>query len=98
MIWAQKQRMQILDSIKNIFIEADKKELGIDKEKLIIDISINFGSTRRKAIEYITTLKNFGFIVEDEFGLWLHEKYIDKEKQKIIKEANIIFKNKPEIY
>jgi len=82
MIWAQRQRIEIINWIKALIIEANQKKIGIDKQKLISEICMTKGASRKKAEEYIQDIKGSGFIEEDSAGLWLSSKYIPKEEIK----------------
>jgi len=75
----ERQRRLNLNAIKVAFIEADKKDTGIEEKKLITTCCIDYGVTERKAKEYIEVLVNSGFIERDEFGLWLKDKSYKRE-------------------
>jgi hypothetical protein len=76
----EKQRKNNIQELKNYFIEADKKGIGLDRKKLISCCCLDWGYTERKVKEYLNILLNAGFVVEDEFGLWLKDKsYVMQE-------------------
>ena len=80
MLFAQQQRMKVMQKIRRTFINADKIDKGIFEGQLVAQICGEFGSTERKAKEYIQELLNSGFIEKDVLGLWLKDKsYKDKE-------------------
>lgn len=95
MVWAQKERVRIIESIKDRFIEASKKDMGLNKERLIADICMTHGSTRRKAQEYINDLKMWRFIEEDDMGLWLCKEFVVKPevKKEVLDEFTKIISN-----
>jgi hypothetical protein len=66
MLWTQQQRLAIINQIKATFLKYPEEP--INKQKLISQISMEFGSTRRKAAEYIQDLLDANFIKE-EIGL-----------------------------
>ena len=71
----EKQRKKILNQIKNTFVDAARRGLGLDKSKVISGICMEHGVTKRKASEYIQVLLDSGFIVEDMDSLWLADKF-----------------------
>ena len=75
MIWAQRQRLEIINKLKSTFVEASARNLAIDENALISEICSTYGSTIRKAKEYIANLIFSGFIQRKEFGLVLSEKF-----------------------
>ena len=78
--YAQEQRRKTIEEIKARFVQAAKKDVGLNKTKLIANIMNAYGSTFLKANEYINSIKAEGFIVEDDYGLWLDKRYLPEEQ------------------
>ena len=74
MLWAQKQRLGIMNKLRNMFIHADRVNQGLARNKLVSGLCAQYGCTARKACEYIQELLSAEFIEEDAFGLWLKDK------------------------
>ena len=78
MLFAQRQRKEIIDKLRNTFVEADRLGLIVDEKKALAEICVTYGSTLRKAKEYIQELLDLGFIERTELGLILSIKYKTK--------------------
>ena len=85
MLWAQKQRLEIMNKLRNYFIHADKLGQGLNRNKVISGLCSEHGATRRKACEYIQELLDSGFIEEDSLGLWLKDKSYKQNEEAEIK-------------
>jgi hypothetical protein len=83
MLYAQQQRLILLDRIKNIFVNLDKKDYGMPENKMISFIKTEFGVTEKKAKEYIKDLLDINFIRKDDLGLWLNKKINTAEETEI---------------
>ena len=81
MLFAQQQKLNIIEWIKTVFNLSYEKDSCIAKDKLIAEICMKFGSTRKKAEEYIRDLIYAGFINEIAGTLALN-----KEPKKSIEE------------
>lgn len=53
MVWAQEQRKEIVKKVISSLRLLQESELELDKEGLIATVMAEYGSTRRKAAEYI---------------------------------------------
>lgn len=73
MLFAQEQRLKIINRLKETFRTAHSRGLSLNRTKLTAQICVNYGSTRRKAKEYIDDLLAAEFIVEGKEGLELKE-------------------------
>jgi len=73
MSWIDR-RQKIIEKIRQTFIEADKKGVGLMMHVLISEICINNGASRRIACEYIQILIDSGFIRRNGDELWLLDK------------------------
>ena len=95
MMWAQRQRIEMISRVKAIIIKMHNQGLGTDKEKLIALLCTDFGVARRKAQEYISELKFSGFVEEDLGSLFLSKNEIKKleESKKLSEEEENILKN-----
>lgn len=71
MLYAQQQRLNVMNRIKGTFIKYPERI--IDKQKLISEIGNMFGSSRKKAAEYIRELLDAEFIIETLEGLQLKD-------------------------
>jgi len=69
----ESKRLRILNELKSAFLHAAESEKSIDKNKLISQICMNYGMTKKTAFSYIQLLLDADFIIEDEFGLWLKQ-------------------------
>lgn len=69
MLFAQKQRREIISKIIGTMKLAKKNGLVISENKLISEICINYGSTKRKAKEYIDNLIELEEIKRTDEGL-----------------------------
>ena len=69
----ESKRLRILNELKSTFLQAAESEKSIDKNKLISQICMNYGMTKKTAFSYIQLLLDADFIIEDEFGLWLKQ-------------------------
>ena len=67
----EKGRLRIINKLKQTFLDANKQGVGIDKEKLVLELCLNYGVTRKKGLEYIQILIDSKFIVEELKDLWL---------------------------
>ena len=67
----EKTRKMILEKLKNTFISAGSRRESIDKNKLVSELCMTHGCTKKKALEYLQVLIDAKFIREDEWGLWL---------------------------
>lgn len=56
------KRRQRIDATKGLIERAQKKGADVDQDKLIATLCIEFGVSRRTAMEYITTLVNSGTV------------------------------------
>ena len=52
-----------MNTVRKWIVTSQEQGNKIDKEKLIATICIEFGTSRRTALEYINTLVNAGMIV-----------------------------------
>jgi len=75
--YAQDERKMILNQIKNTFAEIQlkinkdpKTAFGVEEDKLISQICLEYGNSRRTAKEYISDLINANFIERNQYGLW----------------------------
>ena len=59
-----------LQKISRTIIVASQKGVGVDKEKLIAMMSVEFGTSRRTCLEYISSLINSDMIELKEGELW----------------------------
>ena len=59
----QENKKNRLSDLWLSIVEADKKGINIDKEKLIAECVMKYGSARRTILEYLTVLENAGRIV-----------------------------------
>ncbi len=84
MIWAQKQRMQTIETIKSTFVKAN--DIPIDEEKLISEIMLQFGTRKQKAKEYINDLLFSKFIKRVDTNLILVNQ-LTKEDKDILENA-----------
>ena len=84
MLYAQSQKLLLMDRIKNIFLNLDKSDFGVENRKIIGFIKAEFGATEKKATEYIRDLLDADFIKKDELGiLWLNKKKATKQEKEI---------------
>lgn len=81
MLFAQQQKLNVIEWIKSIFNLSYEKDTCISKDKMIGEIIMKFGSTKKKAEEYIRDLIYSGFINEVAGTLALN-----KEPRKSIEE------------
>ena len=52
-----------MNTVRKWIVTSQEQGNKIDKEKLIATICIEFGTSRRTALEYINTLVNAGMVV-----------------------------------
>jgi hypothetical protein len=64
----ERNRLKLIGRLKQIFI--DNPELEISKDKLILEICMMEGYTKKKSAEFIELLKEMEFIEENEGILW----------------------------
>lgn len=74
MNYQQKERLAILNRIKELFIRADKKGIGIVEDKLTLQLMVETGCSKNKVREYIDLLVDVNYIVRDLGSLWLKDK------------------------
>ena len=68
----EKTRKMILEKLKNTFIKTGFRQESINKNKLVSELCMLHGCTKKKALEYVQVLLDAEFIREDEFGLWFN--------------------------
>ena len=75
------RRKTIINQIMISIQEADSLGTKIDKEKLIAHLSLSHGTARRKALEYINTLKTLNHIKEtwDKNGTYLEINKLEQD-------------------
>lgn len=65
MTWAQEQRLKVMNDLKKVFVEAGQRGDTISHEKLIAELMMTLGCTRRKACEYVQDLVYSKFITRE---------------------------------
>lgn len=74
MNFQQRQRREIIEELKSLFITAAREKKGLERSAVIALLIDRKGCTARKAKEYIDDLLYMGYIEEDDYGLWLKDK------------------------
>ena len=73
-MYANEQKLFKIGWMKSHIIAARKAGLFIKEEMLIGEFIMNFGSSKRTALEYLSGLGDAGFIVREEGEIFLNEK------------------------
>ncbi len=82
----QENKKNRLNDLLLSIVEADKKGINIDKEKLIAECVIKYGSARRTILEYLSVLENAGRIVIKNNHVFSKEGW---EAEKILNRAGL---------
>lgn len=78
---AQLKSISVMSRIKDTLYETRKEFIGMNVDKLVAEICVKFGASRRTAKDYIRTLVDSGFAYRDDDGdLWMNKKDFEARK------------------
>ena len=75
------KRLEIINKLKSTFIKTEGVQ-ELNKMRLVSAICMEYGVTKKKALEYIQVLIDGDFVYQDIHGLWLSKSQIPTEEPK----------------
>ena len=70
MVSHEERRMERINIIRNSVLNSSEEKVGVSKEKLVAWCCVEWGTTRRTALEYINQLLMSERIYEKDKLLW----------------------------
>lgn len=67
----EEQLLEILDYVKHVLLEAKNQDRIVSKIRLLADIQMKYGRTKRRSIEYLQTLIDGDVIRIEGDEVWL---------------------------
>lgn len=65
------KRLERINAMKQMILQADAKETGLDKNKLVATAACTWGTSRRTALEYIDAIILTEYAYEEDGVLFL---------------------------